>query len=213
MNNLTKTLNPASKRWGGKLGRSILRPMLIPSLLAIGSITLLAACSGKTTLGTKSLNETLPSVTIPGFPLQVPLSGSIPVPLSAEAQSVSDDTEFVTFAKLRSLRLDILDSSESDANEDSAMDNFDFLSSMQIFISAVVGGEASELLVASLPEGDPQIGNGSRMMTFTVEDVDVLDYIEAPGGYGLRLEGAGFVPPDNVVIGGEIRYRVGIGLR
>jgi len=182
------------------------------TLLALTAL-LLNACSGKTTLGSKSLSETLPEATIPGFPVQVPLSGSIPLPLTAEAASAADETEFVTSARLRSLTLNILDSSESEANEDGAMDNFDFLSSMQIFIHAVLNGEESEALVASLPEGDPQIGNGSRSMTLTVENVDVLDYIEAPGGYGLRLQGSGFVPPDDVVISGEIRYRVGVGIR
>ena len=179
---------------------------------AAGLFFVLAACSD-TTLGTKSFDETLPTTTIPGFPLQIALSGSIPVPLTAEAQSVADDTEFVTFATLRSLSLNILDSSESDANDDGAMDTFDFLTSMQVFVNAEINGALSEILVASLPEDDPQVGSGSRELVLTVEDVDVLDYLEAPGGYGLRVQGSGTVPPDDVVFNGDLRYRVGIGIR
>lgn len=173
----------------------------------------LVSCSSKTTLGTRSLTETLPNATIPGFPIQVELSGSIPIPLTAEAESLADETEFVTFARLRSLTFNILDSSETDAGEDGAMDNFDFLSGMDIFLSAEIGGVSSEILVASLPEGDPQIGTGVRSLSLVVVDVDVLDYIEAPGGYALRVQGSGFVPPDNVEFNGEIRYRVGVGIR
>ena len=182
-------------------------------LIALVCVVSFAACSSRTTLGTRSLTETLPESFIPGFPLQIPLSGSINIPLTAEAQSIADETEFVTFARPRSLTFNILDSSESDENEDGAMDNFDFLSGMELFLSAEIDGEPSEILVASLPEGDPQIGTGVRELTFIVEDVDVLDYIEAPGGYQLRAQGSGFVPPDNVVFNGELRFRVGVGIR
>ena len=182
-------------------------------LIALLCTVFIVACSSRTTLGTRSLTEILPESVIPGFPIQIPLSGSIDVPLTAEAQSLADETEFVTFARVRSLTFTIVDSSESDANEDGAMDNFDFLSAMQIFLSAELNGEPSEILVASLPEGDPQIGTGVREIAFTVEDVDVLDYIEAPGGYQLRVQGSGFVPPDNVVFNGDLRYRVGVGIR
>ena len=191
------------------------RISFMATVLAVATVS----CSSKTTLGTRSLNETLPESTLPGtlsllgVAVQIPLSGSLPIPLSAEAQSLADETEFVTFARLRSLTLRILDTSESEGAEDGAMDNFDFLSGMEVFVSAIIGGEASEVLVASLPEGDPQIGTGVRALTMTVEDVDVLDYIEAPGGYALRVQGSGFVPPDDVVFDGEIRYRVGIGRR
>jgi len=177
----------------------------------VGLFAVLAACSD-TTLGTKSFDETLPSITIPGLPIQLALSGSIPIPLTAEAQSVADDTQFVTFAKLRSLSLNIVDTSDFDVNEDGAMDSFDFLTSMQVFVNAQINGVASEVLVASLPEDDPQVGSNSRMLLLKVEDVDVLDYIEAPGGYGLRVQGAGQVPPDNVIFDGELRYRVGVGI-
>ena len=173
----------------------------------------ISGCSEKTTLGTKSIVEPLPTATLPGFPISVPLSGSIPIPLTEAATNAADETELVTFAKLRSLRFDILLESETDAREDGAMDNFDFLSGMEIFINAVVDGNLAEVRVASLPEGDPQIGSGSRMLELAVDDVDVLDYIEAPAGYGLRVQGQGFVPPDDVVFAGEIRFRVGVGIR
>ena len=196
-----------------QLSRRVLNHPAKTSLTLLVFAVTLVSCSGRTTLGTRSLSETLPNATIPGFPIQVPLSGSIPIPLSAEAESLADETEFVTFARPRSLTINILDSSESDAGEDGAMDNFDFLSAIEIFLSAELGGENNEILVASLPEGDPQIGTGIRNLELVVEDVDVLDHIEAPGGYALRVEGSGFVPPDNVVFNGVIRYRVGIGIR
>lgn len=211
-------LNPQHSQSAYQSKRGILhiaRTSFLATLIAVAIVS----CSSKTTLGTRSLNETLPESTLPGtlsllgVAVQIPLSGSLPIPLSAEAQSLADETEFVTYARLRSLTLRILDTSESAGAEDGAMDNFDFLSGMEIFVSAVLGGETSEVLVASLPEGDPQIATGVRELSMTVEDVDVLDYIEAPGGYALRVQGSGFVPPDDVVFDGEIRYRVGIGIR
>ena len=99
------------------------------------------------------------------------------------------------------------------SDEDGAMDDFDFLSGMQVFMTARFGGQDRQVLVASLPEGDPQIGSGSRSLVLTVENVDVLDFLESPSGFGLLVRGQGTTPPDNVVFGGEARFRVGLGLR
>ncbi len=182
------------------------------SLVSILTVLFLAACS-EATLGSKSLTESLPATTIAGAPVPVPMTGDIEIPLSSDADSVSDGTQFVTSVNLRNLTLNILDQSEQQADEDGAMDDFDFLSGMDVFMTARFGGQDRQVLVASLPEGDPQIGSGTRSLALTVEDVDVLDYLEAPSGFGLRVRGQGTTPPDNVVFGGQARFRVGLGLR
>ena len=181
-------------------------------LVSLISVVFLSACS-EATLGSKSLTESLPATTIAGAPVAVRTIGDIVVPLSSDADSVADSTQFVTSIKLRNLTLNILDASEQQSDEDGAMDDFDFLSGMQVFMTARFGGQDRQVLVASLPEGDPQIGSGSRSLVLTVENVDVLDFLESPSGFGLLVRGQGTTPPDNVVFGGEARFRVGLGLR
>ncbi len=182
------------------------------SLVFILTVLFLAACS-EATLGSKSLTESLPATTIAGAPVTVPMTGDIEIPLSSDADSVSDGTQFVTSVNLRNLTLNILDASEQQGDEDGAMDDFDFLSGMEVFMTARFGGQDRQVLVASLPEGDPQVGSGTRSLTLTVENVDVLDYLEAPSGFGLQVRGQGTTPPDNVVFGGQARFRVGLGVR
>lgn len=176
------------------------------------SVIFLASCS-EATLGSKSLTESLPATIIEGSSQPVALSSDIPVSLNTDADSVADGTQFVTSVRLRNLTLNILESSEQQADEDGAMDDFDFLSGMEIYMTARISGQDRQVLVASLPEGDSQIGSGTRSLAFTVENVDVLDFLEAPSGFDLRVRGEGTTPPDSVIFGGELRFRVGLGLR
>jgi len=112
------------------------------------------------------------------------------------------------------MTLNILDTSELDSNDDGAEDSFDFLTGLSIFIRANFNGTTNELLIATLPDGDPQFGSAARELVLTViaRNDDVLDYLEASGGYDVVLRLSGSVPADDVLISGVTRYRVGVGL-
>lgn len=119
----------------------------------------------------------------------------------------------MSFVKLRSVTLALDPSTDSDPLEDGNLDDMDFISELQVFLSANINGVNQTALVASLPAGDPQIGTGVREIQLTTTDVDVLDYIEAPNGYNMSVSVSGTTPLDEVVIGGTVGYRVGIGFR
>ena len=120
---------------------------------------------------------------------------------------------FVSFVRVRNLRLDILDLSEQDPLEDGALDSFDFLSGIDVSIRANFNGRENELLIATLPDGDPQIGTAARSLDLTVvnSNTDVLDFLLAPEGYDVVLNFIGNVPTDDIILSGELRYRLGIG--
>ena len=186
---------------------------VVPAALAIALLS--SACSD-TTLGTRSFEEALPTVTIPGGDIQLGLNNfAIPVRLNLATQDAyaDGDFDFVSSVKVLSLTLNIDDSSESDQREDGNLDDFDFLSGLQVSLRANINGTLRTDLVASLPDGDPQYASGTRTLNLTTTDVDVLDYIELGSGYDMVITVSGFVPMDNVIINGDIRYRVGIGFR
>ena len=59
-----------------------------------------------------------------------------------------------------------------------------------------------------------RIASAARSLELTVvnNETDVLDFLLAPNGYDIVLGITGTVPADNVLISGEIRYRVGVGI-
>jgi len=173
---------------------------------------LLAGCWQDVTLGTRSMTDSLPVVTIPGAPVPRELGISVGVAIDSAILGIEADSQFLTFARIRNLTLEIQDSSDVDPIENGALDSFDFLSGLSISIRAVFNGETQEEIIAFLPDGDPQIGTFARSLTLAVVDKDVLDYLQAPGGYQLVLNISGSVPPDAIDLGGTVRYRVGVGL-
>jgi hypothetical protein len=191
--------------------------LTLPVLSTIAGIGL-AACSD-TTLGTFSVVEPLPEVAVPSIGIAIavpPVTIELPSDITAQEELANGDYDFLTSARPRRLDLWITDSSEDpsrDSLEDGSMDDFDFLSMLEVHISAELNGQTSRTLVASVPEGDPQYGSGSRMLSLTLEDVDVLDFVEAPGGYSLSVTLSGNSPPDTIFIAGEVRFRVGVGFR
>ena len=187
------------------------------SLIIVPFTGLLAVGCSDTALGTFSVDEPIPEVQIPSIglaiPLPVPITLQLPSDFTSQEELDENDFDFLTFVKPRQLELRITDASEDQSEdniEDGSLDDFDFLSSLAVSISAA-GQEP--VLVASVPEGDPQYGSGTRELQLTLEDVDILDYVEAPGGYALSVTVDGNTPPDNVIIEGDVSFRVGVGFR
>lgn len=174
----------------------------------------LGACSD-TTLGTFSVVEPLPARTIPSLGVQLPLTTALSIPLDVTTQESYDngDYDYVTSVQILSLTLNIDPASDSDALEDGNLDDFDFLSNLEVYLNATIEGEARTELVASIPDGDPQYSSGLRKLMLTTTNVDVFDYIAAPGGYTMTVRVSGVTPIDNVVVNGSVRYRVGVGFR
>lgn len=180
--------------------------------LIVLSLLLMAGCNQDVTLGTRSMTDNLPVVTIPGATLRSNLTLSAGLAIDSNILGIEADSQFLTFARIRELRLDILESSDTDATEDGALDNFDFLFGLTVSIRALLNGVVREEVIAFLPDGDPQFGAAARSLNLAVMDTDVLDYLQAFGGYELVVNITGNIPPDAVVLSGSVRYRVGVGL-
>ncbi len=173
----------------------------------------LSACDAGLTLGTQSRTDILPVVTIPGARVPDELELSVRLSLASPELELGAGSNIVSSVRVRNLRLVILDLSEISGVEDGALDSFDFLSSIEVSIRADFNGRTNQKLIAVLPDGDPQIGTAARSLTLTVvnNDSDVLDFLLAPGGYDVVLGLGGNIPADDVVLSGEIRYRLGLG--
>lgn len=176
-------------------------------------ISTLSACDLGVTLGTRAMTEALPVVSIPGATLPADLSFSIGLALDSPEIDIGSEANFVTFVRARNIQLQILDSSEQDANEDGALDSFDFLTGLEVSIRAQFNGVVNELPIARLPDGDPQFGTAARILDLTViSDADIFDFLLAPGGYDIVLNLTGTIPADTVVVSGFVRFRVGLGI-
>lgn len=175
------------------------------------SIFILAGCNQNITLGTRSMTDSLPVVTIPGAAFRSDLALSLGLAINSNILGIEADSQFLTFARLRELRLNILESSNTDAIEDGALDNFDFLIGLSVSIRALLNGVEQEEIIAFLPDGDPQFGTAAQSLDLTVVGTDVLDYLQASGGYELILNITGNIPPDAIILSGAVRYRIGVG--
>lgn len=178
------------------------------ALIVIG---LLAACQN-VELGTRSFTDSLPVKRIPGAPLPIDLNLSVGLAIDSAIINVEADSRFLTSARLRSLSVFITEDSDFDAIEDGAQDSFYFISGLSVSIRARFNNRLNEQIVAFLPEGDPQIGTSARTLSLTTSSADVLDYLQANGGYELLLNFDGTVPPDDVIFSGIGRFRVGVGI-
>lgn len=188
------------------------KPLLFLSIASL----LLGACSD-TTLGTKSFEESLDPIVIPGAPINVgELSlPEFPVPLNLSEQEGYSSLSIVTSVHVRSATFTIspdTDDPSLDQFADNNPDNFDFLSSATLSLRATIDGVSQTVQVASLPEGDPQIGTNATVVNLVVDDVDIRDFVEAPD-VQLLVVATGTIPVDFVVIDPAIRYRVGVGVR
>lgn len=184
-------------------------------ITAITALTLVS-CSD-TTLATRSFTEDFPVFTIPGTSLiQLAvndLSYPVPVNLATQEAYANGDFDYVSSVTVRSVTLEIDPTSDTEANDDGNPDDFDFLSKLEVYLRATIDGTVREDLVASLPEGDEQYSSGARSIVLNTTSVDVLDYIELGDGYDMVIKVSGLSPIDPVIIGGSLKYRVGIGFR
>lgn len=190
---------------------------MVKSLLAIITAGLsLAACSD-TTLGTRSFEESLDQIIIPGAPINVGALAlpDLKFPLDLRNQEGYSSLSIVTSVNVRTATFTISATTDDPALDqfaDNNPDNFDFLSNVILSLEATIGGVSQTRQVASLPEGDPQIGSNASVLNFVVDDVDIRDFIEAPD-VQLVVSAAGTIPQDFVVIDPVIQFRVGIGIR
>lgn len=164
------------------------------------------------------VTESLPEVAINGNPLGGALTGGpspVTANMQAEAEFQQQDFDYVARVSVTDLRFRITANStnpSTDALEDGNPDTFDFLDSVEVRIEAVIAGATRSAAIASLPSGDSQLGNGSSSIVLNTTGVDVLPYIEAAGGYKLRILVSGSIPPDDVLFDGQATYRVVAGL-
>jgi len=202
-----------SQWFTGRVGifTSIKKTKIVFKLLIVSFCMTLMACG--VTIASRSMTEVLPVVVVPGAPLPSELSLALGVAIAQPNIDLGAGESFVNSVRVRNLTLNILDASESDANDDGAEDSFDFLTDLSVTLRADFDGQTQELLIATLPDGDPQFGTAARILNLTVvnSEADVLDFILASGGYQVVLNLGGQIPPDNVLLSGTIRYRVDIG--
>jgi len=191
--------------------------MMFKSLLLVSAACLLLVACNDTTLGTKSFEESLEQITMPGGPVDIGTQTlpQIKIPLDLKDQPGYSSLDIVTSVHVRSATFTISPDTDDPAKDlfaDNNPDNFDFISSIILSLQATINGAVSTQQVASVPEGDPQISSNANVLNLVLEDVDIRDYVEAPD-VQLVVVAAGTIPPDSVVIDPVIRFRVGIGVR
>ena len=188
--------------------------MLLIAMLALA----VSACEG-TTLGHFDVEDALPETRIEGnavVPLLPALFPAMPLNVSANESFKQEDYDYLTSVQVDSLMLRITESSSDesvDTLEDGTIDDFNFLTSMEIYISAEIDGETVREIIGSITMDDPQLSAAVQQISFSMTGLDILPYVEAQNGYEVQIEAVGEAPPDAVIFDGDIRYRVGIGFR
>ena len=192
-------------------------PRALLAASAAATALLLGACGDDgTTLGSASIDEELPPTTVPG----AGVAGVLPAVLPPLALDVTQSAEYasedygsiVTEITIPALSLSVTPDSEDDDLDDGMPDDLSFLSGIELSISA--DGLEDEVL-GSIPENDPRLdpAEAARTVALDMTEVDILDFVEAPGGYEVRIEVVGSAPPDDVTFDGDVTYRIGLGLR
>lgn len=85
---------------------------------------------------------------------------------------------------------------------------FDFLTALEVYLEATIDGVFRSEIVAFLPAGELQLSSGLRRIHASTTNFNVLPFIEAPGGYTLRVAFGGQRPLQDVVIRGRVQYYV-----
>lgn len=186
---------------------------------AVLGVAALAGCTDRDVrLFEFDVVESLPEMAIDGNPLGGVLTGGpspVTANMQAEAEFQQQDLDYIARVSVTDLRFRITANSTNasmDALEDGNPDTFDFLDSVEVQIEAAIAGQVRTATIASLPSGDTQLGNGSTTIVLTTTGVDILAYVQAAGGYTLRVLVAGSIPPDDVLFDGVVTYRVIAGL-
>ncbi len=190
---------------------------MFKSILSVSAVCLLLTSCTDTTLGTKSFEESLDPIIIPGAPVNIGTLTlpALSFPLDLRDQQGYSSLDIVTSVHVRSATFTISPETDDPAKDqfaDNNPDNFDFLSGLTLSLQATIDGASVIQQVASLPEGDPQIGSNATELNLSVDNVDIRDFVEAPD-VQLVVVARGTVPLDFVVIDPVIRFRVGVGVR
>ena len=187
-------------------------------LLLAPFFAVLSACDG-TTLGHFDVDETLPETRIEGtaaLALLPPVLPPMMLDVSSSEEFQSEEFDFINSIQIDELTL-IISSSSTDQSEDTLEDgepdNFDFLSDIEIYIEAVFDGQSERELLGVIDENDPQLSAGAQSIDFTLTGTNILRFVEADAGYAVQIEASGEAPPDAVLFGGGVVYRVGVGFR
>jgi len=68
-------------------------------------------------------------------------------------------------------------------------------------------------LIAELSNTADEMNSAQTALDLTMTGVDILPYVEAPGGYEVITEATGSPPPDDVYFEGTAVYKVSLGLQ
>ena len=190
---------------------------MVKSLLALSVASLLLVSCSDTTLGSRSFEESLDQIVIPGAPVNIGALTlpDIKFPLDLRNQEGYSALSVITSVHVRYATFTVSSSSDDPSRDqfaDNNPDNFDFLSSVVLSLEATIDGVSRRTQVASLPEGDPQVASNATVLNLVVDDIDIRDFVEAPD-VQLVVSAAGTVPLDFVIIDPVVGFRVGIGIR
>lgn len=161
-----------------------------------------------------SVLETFAEQQIDGNPVMGTLSGTTntwSMNVTQQSQYQNENFDRVRGIIITGVKLSIRPESNDPAHdpiEDGNDDDWSFLSSVELFIRATIDGTLEEERVAHILAGSSQFDAGNTVLEFTVTEVELLPFIQAPDGYEVELRVTGNVPPDNVLFDGEVKYRV-----
>ncbi len=183
-------------------------------LALLTTVLALTACNDGA-LTHKDVSQTIPPTTVTGNPTGGTLPTEFPpvsVNVTTEPGYDEDDFDYIQSIQVDRLTLTITPESDQDANEDGIPDNFDFASSVELYIIANLNGnQPSEALLGSVPAGNTQLSSAQRSITVAMTNIDISPYVQAPGGYQVQIRGTGNLPPDDVIFTGLANYRIGLG--
>jgi len=186
--------------------------------VTIAATLLLIGCDGKT-LGSISADEELPATRVEG----AGLTGILPTtfsPFNLDVESSqafrSADYDIINEIKITGITLRILPESqnaETDRSENGIADDFSFINTLSLYIQADINGASERELLAELPDRWNEMSKGLQEFSMVMQNLDILQYVEAEGGYRIESEASGNPPDDDVVFGGTVGYRAKIGFR
>jgi len=199
--------------------------MLIRRLAAFAIVSTAAVCSlagcgeDGTSLGRFTVEEDIPETRVQGGGFGTLLPGSLaPLQLDIESEEefTSERYSVVNAIRVTRVVLTITDASEdaeTDLAENGMADDFSFIDSLVLSIEATFDGENRVTELARVQSDDPGLAPGSRRLSLETSDANILDFVEADGGYRLVSTATGSPPPDDVVFAGSVDYRVNVGFR
>lgn len=168
---------------------------LLASFLAL-SIT---GCFGGTGILSFPIERSIDEQLVQGSPLAAIFPFAIPMNVDLASETSARGTGPANHVYLRSLVLDVTSTAEPDGDTD----DFDFLTSVDIFIeSTKAGSTLPRVRIAHISN----VPRDAKHISFVSDRVDLIDYVNE--GARLTSEADGSVPPDDVTFDGEIALSV-----